>query len=102
MNTFTTRTASPLGELILACSDQGLCGVWFEAQRHGPTASAMQCWQQAPDHPLLQAAAAQLQAYFDGSKAAFDLPLDRELLSHFKRDYADKEHGDRCYKEDVY
>jgi methylated-DNA-[protein]-cysteine S-methyltransferase len=79
MNTYTTRTASPLGELTLACSDRGLCGVWFEGQRHGPEAQVIQGWQPAPDHPLLQATAAQLQDYFAGRRTVFDLPLD---LSH--------------------
>ena len=85
MSTFTTTSPSPLGPLTLACSERGLCGVWFEAQRHGPTASAMQGWQQAHDHPLLQAAAAQLQAYFDGSKVAFDLPLDLSRGTAFQQ-----------------
>jgi methylated-DNA-[protein]-cysteine S-methyltransferase len=85
MNTFTTRTTSPLGELTLACSDRGLCGVWFEGQRHGPQTQVMQAWQSAPDHPLLQAAAAQLQAYFDGSQAAFDLPLDLSRGTAFQQ-----------------
>ena len=85
MNTFTTRTASPLGELILACSDRGLCGVWFEGQRHGPQTQVMQAWQPAPDHPLLQAAAVQLHAYFDGSTAGFDLPLDLSRGTAFQQ-----------------
>lgn len=85
MNTFTTRTASPLGELILACSDQGLCGVWFEGQRHGPQASVVQGWQSAPDHPLLQATAAQLQDYFAGRRTVFDLPLDLSRGTAFQQ-----------------
>jgi methylated-DNA-[protein]-cysteine S-methyltransferase len=79
MSTFTTHTTSPLGELLLACNDQGLCGVWFEGQRHGPQTQVVQDWQPAPDHPLLQATAAQLQDYFAGRRTVFDLPLD---LSH--------------------
>lgn len=79
MSTFTTHTTSPLGELLLACNDQGLCGVWFEGQRHGPQMQVVQDWQPAPDHPLLQATAAQLQDYFAGRRTVFDLPLD---LSH--------------------
>ena len=85
MNTFTTRTASPLGELILACSDQGLCGVWFEGQRHGPQASVVQGWQSAPDHPLLQATAVQLQDYFAGRRTVFDLPLDLSRGTAFQQ-----------------
>lgn len=76
MSTFTTRTASPLGELILSCSEQGLCGVWFEGQRHSPEPQVVQGWVPAPYHPLLQATASQLQDYFAGRKVVFDVPLD--------------------------
>ena len=79
MSTFTTHTTSPLGEMILACSEQGLCGVWFEGQRHGPSTEQVQSWQRAPEHPVLQATASQLEAYFAGRRTAFELPLD---LSH--------------------
>ena len=85
MNTYTTRTTSPLGELTLACSDQGLCGVWFEAQRHGPEAQVIQGWQPAPDHPLLQATAVQLQDYFAGHRTVFDLPLDLSRGTAFQQ-----------------
>lgn len=85
MNTCTTCTASPLGELILACTDRGLCGVWFEGQRHGPQASVVQGWQPAPDHPVLQATAAQLQDYFAGRRTVFDLPLDLSRGTAFQQ-----------------
>ncbi len=85
MSTFTTRTGSPLGELILACSDRGLCGVWFEGQRHGPQTQVVQGWQPAPDHPVLQATAAQLQDYFAGRRTAFDLPLDLSRGTAFQQ-----------------
>ena len=51
----------------------GLAGAWFEAQKHHPAPI------DAPvrdDDPLLQRAAAQLAAYFDGAATRFDLPLD--------------------------
>jgi len=85
MNTFTTRTASPLGELLLACSDLGLCGVWFEGQRHGPQAQVVQGWQTAPEHPVLQAAAVQLQDYFAQRRTVFDLPLDLSRGTAFQQ-----------------
>lgn len=85
MNTFTTRTTSPLGELILACSELGLCGIWFEEQRHGPQTQVMLGWQPAPDHPLLQATAAQLQDYFAGRRTLFDLPLDLSRGTAFQQ-----------------
>jgi methylated-DNA-[protein]-cysteine S-methyltransferase len=82
---FARHLDSPLGPMTLACSDRGLCGVWFDGQRHGPTASGMQGWQQSPAHPLLQAAATQLQAYFDGHRTAFDLPLDLSRGTAFQQ-----------------
>ncbi len=67
------RYASPLGTLLLARTDSGLAGAWFEAQKHHPaTISAPE----RDDDPLLQRAARQLAAYFEGSDAEFDVPLD--------------------------
>ncbi|RJG04784.1 methylated-DNA--[protein]-cysteine S-methyltransferase [Noviherbaspirillum cavernae] len=81
--------SSPLGTLLLAASEQGLCGVYFEEHKHfkGP-----QGWERSHDHPHLQAAMVQLNEYFEGRRTAFDLRLDlrgtefqqavwRELLS---------------------
>lgn len=67
------RYASPLGPMILAASDAGLAGAWFDGQRHLPECSG---WRQSPQHALLLEAMAQLDRYFAGGHAAFDLPLD--------------------------
>ncbi len=64
---------SPLGRMLLAASDKGLAGVWFDGQRHGPDATG---WTEDPAHPLLQRACAQLAAYFAGRRTGFELPLD--------------------------
>lgn len=64
---------SPLGPLLLARTDRGLAGAWFEGQRHQPSRL------EAPartDDPLLQHAAEQLRAYFGGAEPKFDVPLD--------------------------
>ena len=68
-----TRYASPLGGMLLAASDQGLAGVWFEGQRHLPDCSG---WPVEPEHPLLRKAMLQLDEYFAGARTRFDLPLD--------------------------
>ena len=73
------RIDSPLGPITLAATAQGLCGLWFEAQRHGPSAADMANWPHTHDAPVLQAAAQQLQAFWAGQRTRFDLPLD---LSH--------------------
>jgi methylated-DNA-[protein]-cysteine S-methyltransferase len=69
----TTTFDSPLGLMRVAASPQGVCGVWFEGQRHQTDASA---WPTLPDHPLLQQATVQLTQYFAGQRHQFDLPLD--------------------------
>ena len=73
---YTLHVQSLLGGITLAATDQGLAGVWFDAQRHSPDTGG---WIEAPEHPVLQQAAAQLEAYFQGRLDNFDVPLD---LSH--------------------
>lgn len=72
------RVASPLGPVRLAASPAGLCGLWFEGQRHAPAAlGGSAAWPMArPDHPLLASAAAQLADWLTGTRRGFDLPLD--------------------------
>jgi len=70
------RTASPLGPLLLAASEQGLCGLWFEEQKHLPPWLPALWDDGPPGHPVLKAAADQLADYFSGARDAFDLPLD--------------------------
>lgn len=70
------RTASPLGPLLLAASQHGLCGVWFDEQKHLPPWLPTQWDDSPPSHPVLKAAADQLAAYFSGTREVFDLPLD--------------------------
>jgi methylated-DNA-[protein]-cysteine S-methyltransferase len=67
------RYASPLGPMLLAASDAGLAGAWFEGQRHEPVDVP---WREEPQHPVLREAVRQLQDYFAGRRTDFDLPLD--------------------------
>lgn len=76
-------TPTPLGTMRLARTAQGLCGAWFEGQRHAPAASAFLATHHAPTDPLLQHTAQQLQGYFEGTRTAFDLPLDMGAGSAF-------------------
>lgn len=64
---------TPLGELLLARTAEGLAGAWFEGQKHHPGALAVP---RQPEDELLRRAAAQLRAYFSGEAVAFDVPLD--------------------------
>jgi methylated-DNA-[protein]-cysteine S-methyltransferase len=69
------RIATPLGPLVLAATPQGLAGAWFDDQRHHPGAIDAPV---DPRHPLLQQAAAALQAYWGDGTQPFTLPLDAE------------------------
>ena len=77
-----TTWDGPLGPMLLAATDRGLCGVWFVGQRHGPDASG---WREDPRHPLLLQGIAQLRAYFAGERQAFDLPLDLQAGTPFQQ-----------------
>ncbi|HXD42010.1 MAG TPA: methylated-DNA--[protein]-cysteine S-methyltransferase [Ramlibacter sp.] len=77
-----TRYASPLGPMIVAATDRGLAGLWFEGQRHLPDSSA---WPEQPGHPVLRQAIAQLQEYFAGGRTGFDLPLDLQGGTAFQQ-----------------
>ena len=79
------RIDSPLGGITLAASEQGVCGVWFDEQRHGPSLAQIQSWTTAPQNPLLVQTAEQLQAYFAGRPYHFDLPLDLSSGTPFQQ-----------------
>ena len=78
----TARHASPLGPILLAATDQGLAGLWFEGQRHHPDASG---WRFNAQHPVLLQAIRQLDEYFAGTRTVFDLPLDLQAGTAFQQ-----------------
>lgn len=80
------QVLTPLGVLTVACSAQGLSGIWFEGQKHHP--GPLQADVDEID-PLLQEAADQLQAYFAGKRKAFDLPLALEGTTFQQAVWAD-------------
>ena len=71
-----TESSSPLGPIWLAATDTGLAGMWFVGQRHAPDNSDWIRVDNSQQHPVLNAANQQLQAYFAGNLRQFDLPLD--------------------------
>lgn len=76
-DTVQSRTATPMGDVRLAASARGLVGLWFDGQRHQPTElDGPGAWPTRDDHPVLQEAARQVQAYLRGERTQFDLPLD--------------------------
>ena len=69
-----TTLPSPIGTLTLIASDTALAAILFDGQplsafRRGAP-------ERDDDHPVLREAAAQLAAYFAGTRTGFDLPLD--------------------------
>jgi len=64
---------TPLGRVRLARTACGLAGLWFEGQQHHPGELPVP---HDGDDPLLREAALQLQRYFAGTLARFELPLD--------------------------
>lgn len=82
VDTVTTAFDSPLGPIRLAANPQGLCGVWFEGQRHQTDASN---WPVVANHPLLQQAMVQLTQYFAGQRRQFELPLDLSAGTPFQQ-----------------
>lgn len=79
------RADSPLGTLTLARSAHGLCGAWFDDQRDTPPASLFLPALARTDDPLLNLAADQLCAYFEGRLQRFDLPLDLSAGTGFQQ-----------------
>lgn len=64
---------SPLGTLLLAATDRGLCGLYFDEHKYfrGP-----QDWTRKDDHPHLRQAASELDEYFAGQRTSFEVALD--------------------------
>lgn len=76
-STVQARTDTPLGTVRLAASPTGLCGLWFDGQRHLPSQlDGPDAWPEAPEHPVLREATLQLQQYLRGERLHFHLPLD--------------------------
>lgn len=71
----STTHPTPVGELTLVASDQGLRAVLWP--KLSPTRAGIHPRpHRNPDHPILERTAAQLDDYFAGSRTAFDIPLD--------------------------
>ena len=72
---FSATYHSPAGRMVLMASDTALVGAWFEGQKHFGgnwlPAVTQQC-----ETPLLSAARAWLDAYFDGRRPEAALPLE--------------------------
>jgi methylated-DNA-[protein]-cysteine S-methyltransferase len=81
-NPLLHRTGSPLGDILLAATSQGLCGLWFaDGQKHMPD---MHGWP-AGSNPVIASAEQQMREYFAGQRSAFSLPLDLRAGTAFQQ-----------------
>ena len=71
--TAQTTLTTALGPVLLARTESGLAGAWFERQKAHPGTIAAP---QLDDDPLLRSAASQLAEYLVGQRKHFELPLD--------------------------
>jgi methylated-DNA-[protein]-cysteine S-methyltransferase len=76
---------SPVGTLLIAATDQGLSGIYFEEHKHFKGKDG---WQkpalQSPAAKHLAQTAKQLDEYFAGKRKEFNVPLDL-LGTEFQR-----------------
>jgi methylated-DNA-[protein]-cysteine S-methyltransferase len=82
--TFYTWLDSPLDPILLLATDRALTGLYLgppEELSLGILPGALE----QPQAELLSAAAAQLREYFTGRRTTFDLPLDGEKATPFRR-----------------
>lgn len=64
---------SPLGEITLACRDDGLTGLWFDGQKHyGSTLTDIKT---EADTPVMSLAVRWLDEYFSGHEPQFMPPV---------------------------
>ena len=75
-----TRIQTPLGEMCLGATAQGLAGAWFIDQRHLPQGTDFEslphAWPRQDGHPTLVQAGREMLEYFDGKRQLFDVALD--------------------------
>lgn len=71
--TAQARYDTPLGTVLIARTETGLAGLWFESQKWHPGPMDAP---ERPDDPLLRDAATQIADYFAGRRTQFELPLD--------------------------
>jgi methylated-DNA-[protein]-cysteine S-methyltransferase len=70
---------SPIGDLLVAATDRGLCRIWFGPE--GQEEELARLFGTRVLRSPLDAARRELDEYFDGTRRAFDLPLDLRVAA---------------------
>jgi len=68
--------------MLLEANETGLCGVWFEGQKHGPETRN---WPARCNSPVIRQTIRELTEYFDGRRRHFDTPIDSSIGTEFQR-----------------
>ena len=77
-----THVGSPLGQILIAASDDGIKGLWFENQLHHPDITG---WQAVRAHKWLDQCASEIQCYFEGTLREFKSPLSTPWGTEFQQ-----------------
>jgi methylated-DNA-[protein]-cysteine S-methyltransferase len=83
---FSTTMPSPIGELTIVADDDAIVAIRWDTEsyeRQPDAHNPVDAWigrrgvdvAEAPEHPVLAGAVAQLTEYFAGERTEFDLPL---------------------------
>lgn len=73
MTTYYLLHDSPLGELLLVCNGEAITDLHITAGKYVPPVRSD--WRRDEDHPVLQQARRELEAYFAGKLRTFSVPL---------------------------
>jgi len=78
---------TPLGTLLLAATDRGLCRIVYDAEPEQELELLGRAFglRVLRSSPPVDAARRQLDEYFEGKRQEFDLSLDLQLLADFNR-----------------
>ena len=80
---YISHYSSPLGKMLLAGSEAGLTGLWFEGQKYFPR--GLDDGRAEGELPLFETARRWLDIYFSGREPDFSVPL-RPAGSEFRRE----------------
>lgn len=77
MNKITAFYPSPLGNILIECTDDFITALLFENKSNEQQSTDMANEELPHQHALLSKCLLQLQEYFEGSRKKFDLPIQQ-------------------------